>query len=105
MDAMPYKDPERKKEWERLHRTERLARRRELRHAQAVEQTARTEWLGPDEAAKQLDFIPARAAWTYVKRLSSFGLLERRSRGRGTLEYRITKLGRERLHWLRSQRD
>jgi hypothetical protein len=24
---MPYKDPERKKEWERLHRTERLARR------------------------------------------------------------------------------
>jgi len=38
---MPYKDSERKKEWERLHRTERLARRRELRHAQAVEQTAR----------------------------------------------------------------
>jgi hypothetical protein len=38
---MPYKDPQRKKEWERLHRTERLARRRELRHAQAVEQTSR----------------------------------------------------------------
>ena len=38
---MPYKDPQRKREWERLHRTERLARRRELRHAQAVEQTAR----------------------------------------------------------------
>ena len=38
---MPYKDLERKKEWERLHRSERLARRRELRHAQAVEQTAR----------------------------------------------------------------
>jgi hypothetical protein len=38
---MPYKDPERKKEWERLHRTERLARRRELRHAQAVGQTTR----------------------------------------------------------------
>jgi hypothetical protein len=28
---MPYKDPARKKEWERLHRPERLARRRELR--------------------------------------------------------------------------
>jgi hypothetical protein len=41
MQAMPYKDPERKKEWERLHRTERLARRRELRHVQAVEQTTR----------------------------------------------------------------
>jgi hypothetical protein len=31
---MPYRDPERKKEWERLHRTERLARRRELRQSQ-----------------------------------------------------------------------
>jgi len=38
---MPYKDPERKKEWERLHRTQRLARRRELRHVQVLEQTAR----------------------------------------------------------------
>ena len=28
---MPYKHPERKKEWERIHRAERLARRRELR--------------------------------------------------------------------------
>jgi hypothetical protein len=38
---MPYKNPERKKEWERLHRTVRLARRRELRNVQTVEQTAR----------------------------------------------------------------
>jgi len=38
---MPYKDPERKKEWERLHRTERLARRREQQHVQTVEQTSR----------------------------------------------------------------
>jgi hypothetical protein len=38
---MPYKDPERKKEWERLHRPERLARRRELRHGQALEQMTR----------------------------------------------------------------
>jgi hypothetical protein len=38
---MPYKDPERKKEWERLHRAERLTRRRELRHGQALEQTTR----------------------------------------------------------------
>jgi len=38
---MPYKDLERKKEWERLHRVERLARRRELRHVQAAEQTTR----------------------------------------------------------------
>jgi hypothetical protein len=38
---MPYKDPERKKEWERLHRNERLARRREQRFAEAMEQMPR----------------------------------------------------------------
>jgi hypothetical protein len=62
------------------------------------------EWLGPNEAAEKLDFFPARSAWTYFKRLWSFGLLERRSRGQGTLEYRISDLGRSRLRWLRSQR-
>ena len=35
---MPYKDPERKKEWERLHRPERLARRRELRRIERATQ-------------------------------------------------------------------
>jgi hypothetical protein len=50
------------------------------------------EWLGPNEAAKRLNFLPNRSAWTYFKRLWGFGLLERRSRGRGTLEYRITEL-------------
>ena len=62
------------------------------------------EWLGPNEAAEKLDFVPARAAWTYFKRLWNFGLLERRSRGRGTLEYRISELGRSRLRWLRLRR-
>jgi hypothetical protein len=62
-----------------------------------------SEWLGPKEAAEKLDFFPARSAWTYLKRLWSFGLLERRSRGRGTLGYRISELGRSRLRWLRSQ--
>jgi hypothetical protein len=61
------------------------------------------EWLGPHEAATRLNFRPTRSAWTYFKRLWSFGLLERRSRGRGTLEYRITDLGRSRLRWLRSR--
>ncbi len=36
---MPYKDPERKKEWERLQRPERLARRRELRNVATTEPT------------------------------------------------------------------
>jgi hypothetical protein len=43
MDSMPYKDLERKKEWERLHRPERLARRRELRRIEAEQQAARPE--------------------------------------------------------------
>ena len=34
---MPYKDPERKKEWEKLHRAERSARRRELRQREGAE--------------------------------------------------------------------
>src|SRR5262249_28768920 len=38
---MPYKNPERKKEWERLHRVERLERRRELRRVQTLEQVTR----------------------------------------------------------------
>ena len=60
-------------------------------------------WLGPSEAATRLPFLPLRSAWTYFKRLWRFGLLERRSRGRGTLEYRISQAGIARLQWLRSQ--
>ncbi len=52
---MPYKDPEQKKEWERLHRTERLARRRELRLAQAVEQTTRP--IAAREASGAVGFV------------------------------------------------
>jgi hypothetical protein len=63
----------------------------------------KSEWLGPNEAAERLDFFPTRPAWSYFKRLWRFGLLERRSRGRGTLQYRISDLGRARLRWLRSQ--
>lgn len=40
---MPFKDPERKKEWERLHRAERLARRRELRRIEGAQQEPRRE--------------------------------------------------------------
>src|ERR1700756_3125450 len=37
------------------------------------------------------------------ERLWRFGLLEKRSRGRGTLQYRISQHGAARLRWLRSQ--
>jgi hypothetical protein len=65
--------------------------------------SAGSEWLRPDEAAERLNFLPSRSAWTYFKRLWRFGLLERRSFGRGTLEYRISEGGEARLRWLRSQ--
>ena len=40
---MPYKDLERKKEWERLHRLQRLARRRELRRITTARKPVRPE--------------------------------------------------------------
>jgi len=62
---MPYKDPERKKEWERLHRTERLARRREQRQVRAVEQTARPRAVGKASIGFVVPIIAggALAAW------------------------------------------
>jgi hypothetical protein len=60
------------------------------------------EWLKPMDVARRLNFFPSRSAWTYFKRLWSFGLLERRSLGKGTLVYRISDAGLARLRWLRS---
>ena len=40
---MPYKDLARKKEWERLHRPQRLARRRELRRIEVEKQETQPE--------------------------------------------------------------
>jgi hypothetical protein len=62
------------------------------------------EWLKPSQAAERLNFWPSRSAWTYFKRLWRFGLLERRSSGRGSLEYRISEGGAARLRWLLSRK-
>ncbi|SRR5216683_5150493 len=43
---MPYKDVELKKEWERLHRPQRLARRRELRRVEAAQRASQPEAPG-----------------------------------------------------------
>jgi hypothetical protein len=40
---MPYRDPEAKKEWERQHRLQRLARRRELRRIETAPEEAQPE--------------------------------------------------------------
>jgi len=52
---MPYKDPQRKKEWERLHRPQRLERRRELRSVQAAEQVTRPRTTA--EASSGIGFL------------------------------------------------
>jgi hypothetical protein len=44
---MPYKDPERKRAWEQQHRTQRLARRRELRRFQEAAETAQDRVSNP----------------------------------------------------------
>ena len=62
-------------------------------------------WFKPAEVAERLHFVPQRAAWTYLKRLWRFRLLERRFRGTGTLRYRISEEGVARLRWLLSQRS
>ena len=138
---MPYKNMERKKEWERLHRTERLARRRELRHVQAAEPTPQPR--ATRESSGGVGFLVPLVAggalaaynpklgmgagsltlvvtaiwkknWTwwlvgcvtlFIALLFYFADYEKiDNRGRGTLEYRISELGRSRLRWLRSQR-
>jgi hypothetical protein len=43
---MPYKDPQAKREWERQHRSERLARRRELRRNETPRKEAHPEAVG-----------------------------------------------------------
>ena len=43
---MPYKDPQAKREWERLHRPQRLARRRELRQIDTARKQTNGEGIG-----------------------------------------------------------
>jgi hypothetical protein len=54
-------------------------------------------WFRPKEVADRLDFVPRRAAWSYLKRLWRFGLLERRSFGQGILKYKISQRGLSRF--------
>jgi hypothetical protein len=61
-------------------------------------------WLSPPEWAVLARYYPVRAAYTYVKRLWSWKLLERRLDRRGLLLYQISERGRARLRWLRRSR-
>jgi hypothetical protein len=57
-------------------------------------------WLSPPEWAFLAGFYPVRAAYSYLLRLHRFGLLERGAVHDGTVVYRISERGRERLVWL-----
>jgi hypothetical protein len=59
---MPYKDPERKRQWERLHRSGRLARRRELRQAEASREAAQPDAARHQAGAGSLLFPLAAAS-------------------------------------------
>lgn len=60
--------------------------------------------LTPPAWAVRAEFYPIRAAYSYLKRLSRFGLLRRAHIRRGRVTYEITRRGRERLQWLQQQR-
>ena len=51
---MPYKDPQKKREWERQHRVQRLARRRELRQIEGVRKQAQPKALGVNDSGASL---------------------------------------------------
>jgi len=62
-------------------------------------------FLPPDEVQRQLRPPPDRRSfYSYLRRLSRQGLLERRSAGRGSLTYRISNTGRKRLLYLQQTR-
>ena len=53
---MPYKDAKRKTEWERLHRPQRLARRRELRQIEAARIAAQPGALAGQDGSASILF-------------------------------------------------
>jgi DNA-binding PadR family transcriptional regulator len=64
-----------------------------------------TGFLSPDEVRVNLRPEPNRRSfYSYLLRLASQGLLERRSAGRGSLAYRLTDRGRARLGYLRNRK-
>ena len=65
---MPYRDLEAKKEWERQHRPQRLARRRELRRIEAERKEAQPEGL--DEIGFLFPLVAGGALAAYNPKLA-----------------------------------
>ena len=61
--------------------------------------------LSPDELRILLRWrLDRRSVYSYLLRLARQGLLQRVSRGRGRLAYRITERGRARLDYFKTRR-
>ena len=60
-------------------------------------------WLSPPAWATLAGYYPVRAAYTYLKRLHRWKLLDRSLDQRGLLLYRLAARGEQRLAWLRSR--
>ena len=60
-------------------------------------------WLSPRAWAELTNFYPVRAAYSYLKRLHAWKLLDR-ARGQRGLLYRLSPRGADRLEWLRRGR-
>ncbi len=56
--------------------------------------------LRPEAYAWKIGKLPGRAAYSYLRNLSKWGLLWRRE---NPVRYRISQRGRERLAWLRER--
>jgi len=55
---MPYKNPEHKKQWESLHRAQRLARRRELRGINEAREVTNPEASAAEGSSAPLVWLP-----------------------------------------------
>jgi hypothetical protein len=61
-------------------------------------------WLSPPAWAVLAGFYPVRAAYSYLKHLWRWKLLDRTLDRRGLLLYRLSPRGAARLAWLRQKR-
>lgn len=61
-------------------------------------------WLSPPAWAVIASFYPIRAAYSYLKRLHHWKLLDRTLDRRGLLLYRLNRRGADRLAWLQRSR-
>jgi DNA-binding PadR family transcriptional regulator len=63
-----------------------------------------SEFVSPDALRGRLNLtLDRRSVYSYLQRLTRQGLLEKKSSGRGSLTYRLTSRGLERLQYFRHQ--